>query len=145
MKVSKRGEYGLRALLDLAQHYGSDPVPCADIAARQGIPETFLDQLLLTLRRAGLIRSARGAHGGHTLARPPEQITLGQALAILEGSTAPLDCIDDQTGRGCQIAESCVFRGVWQEVKAATDRILASKTLADLSRHQSTPLASPST
>ncbi|MFQ6058360.1 MAG: RrF2 family transcriptional regulator [Anaerolineae bacterium] len=134
MRISSRGEYGLRALCDLAQHYGEGPIPCADIAARQQIPINYLNQLLLTLRRAGFVRSLRGPQGGHLLARPPDQITLSEAIAVLDGSTAPVDCVSDEVASECKLAALCLFRDVWQEVKEATDSILSSKTLADMCR-----------
>src|SRR5512146_3236341 len=98
MKVSSRGEYGLRALYDLAEHYAQGAIPSADIARRQHIPPNYLNQLLIVLRRSGLISSERGRHGGHRLARPPQQITLSEAVQVLDGSTAPVDCVDDATG-----------------------------------------------
>ncbi len=134
MKISTRGEYGLRALLDLARHYGEGPIPCADIAARQHIPPNYLNQLLITLRMAGLVRSVRGTSGGHFLARPPDQITVLEAIIALEGSTAPIDCIEDETTEACQVDGLCELRQLWLEVKAAIDRVLGSKTLADLIR-----------
>ena len=142
MKISSRGEYGLRALLDLARHYGEGPIPCADVATRQQIPPNYLNQLLITLRMAGLVRSVRGAGGGHFLARPPDQITVLEAVLALEGSTAPIDCIEDGTQEACRLDGLCELRHLWLEVKEATDHILGSRTLADLcqqSAHQTSP------
>src|SRR5574341_1415205 len=95
MRVSSRGEYGLRALYDLAQHYSDGPVPSSDIARRQSIPPNYLNQLLIVLRRSGLIRSERGRNGGHRLARPPHKITLREAVRVLDGTTAPKECVED--------------------------------------------------
>jgi Rrf2 family cysteine metabolism transcriptional repressor len=134
VRISSRGQYGLRALCDLAQHYGEEPIPCADIAARQQIPTPYLNHLLLTLRRAGFVRSLRGPHGGHSLAKPPDQITLREAVVALDGSTSPVECISDDGESGCSLAGLCAFRGLWREVKEATDSILGSKTLADMCR-----------
>lgn len=128
MKVSSRGEYGLRALYDLAEHYDQGPIPSSDIARRQHIPPNYLNQLLIVLRRSGLIRSDRGRRGGHQLARPPQSITIEQAVQALDGSTAPVDCVDDAT----LCDEHCAYCSVWREVKEATDSVLASKTLADI-------------
>ena len=131
MKISSRGEYGLRALLDLAQHYGSPPVPSADIAARQQIPEAYLNQLLITLRKAGLARSVRGPQGGHVLARPPTSITLAEAVVALEGSISLAKGLDVPPPRGEPI-EAEVLREVWREVEATIGHILESITLDDL-------------
>ncbi len=130
MKVSSRGEYGLRALYDLAEHYSEGPIPSADIARRQRIPQNYLNQLLIVLRRSGLVRSERGRRGGHQLARAPQDITLDEAVHVLDGSTAPVDCVDDVTA--CD--DHCAYCYVWREVKQVTDSILGSKTLADVAQ-----------
>ncbi len=128
MKVSSRGEYGLRALYDLAEHYSQGPVPCADIARRQNIPQNYLNQLLIALRHSGLVRSERGRKGGHLLARPPQKITLGEAVLALDGSTAPVECVEEATT--CD--DHCAYCYIWKEVKQVTDSILSRKTLADV-------------
>lgn len=130
MKVSSRGEYGLRALYDLAEHYAEGAVPSADIARRQHIPPNYLNQLLIVLRRSGLIQSERGRRGGHRLARPPQAITLGEAVEVLDGTTAPVECIDEAAD--CE--DHCAYCYVWREVKRATDGILGTKTLADVTQ-----------
>ncbi len=130
MRISSRGEYGLRALYDLAKHYADGPVPSADIARRQSIPRDYLNQLLIVMRRSGLIRSERGRHGGHRLARPPQKITLREAVSVLDGSTAPRECVENASA--CD--EHCTYCNVWREVKSATDSILARRTLADVSQ-----------
>lgn len=132
MKVSSRGEYGLRALYDLAENYAQGPIPSADIARRQHIPPNYLNQLLILLRRSGLIQSTRGRHGGHRLARPPKEIRLSEAVRVLDGSTAPVDCVDDASS--CD--EECAYCYVWREVKEMTDNILGSKTLADVAKRR---------
>ena len=90
-----RSDYGARAVIDLARHYNQGPVQSADIAARQAIPEAYLEQLLTTLRKSGLIRSTRGPHGGHELARGPAEIRFAEVIAALEGPLVPLDCLND--------------------------------------------------
>ena len=132
MRLSSKGEYGLRALFDLALHYGQGPIQAKDIAKRQDIPELYLHQLLITLRRAKLITSRRGPQGGHSLARPPDQINLAEAVLALEGSTAPTPCVEDNSTRKCPVAEQCALRQIWQQVKRATDTILKNTTLEDL-------------
>ncbi|OGO42125.1 MAG: hypothetical protein A2Z04_02550 [Chloroflexi bacterium RBG_16_57_9] len=132
MRFSSRGEYGLRALVDLAEHYGEGPVASAHIAERQLIPANYLNQLLLALRNGGLISSLRGPRGGHMLARSPEEIRLSDAISILEGPMAPMDCVNPEIKCECELVRGCGIYRVWAEVKAAADQILASRTLADL-------------
>ena len=91
MRISSKGEYGLRALFDLAQRYGEGPIQSHDIHQRQGVDENYLNQILIVLRKAGLIESVRGPQGGHRLARPPAQITLLEALVALEGPLLPAE------------------------------------------------------
>jgi Rrf2 family protein len=139
VKVSTRAEYGIRALMDLAQRYGQGPVQSHDIAGRQGLPEPYLNQLLVTLRRAGLVQSKRGPSGGHVLARAPEQITVGEAFLALEGSVAPWLCVED-TETNCIYAPGCGLRPVWQAVKEATEHVLNRITLADIVRQTLVPI-----
>jgi Rrf2 family protein len=131
MRVSTRAEYGLRALLDLVAHYGQGPVHSRQIAERQGLPEPYLNQLMTALRRAGLVTSKRGPHGGHVLSRPPSAITLREAFEVLEGTTAPWWCVevDDPD---CAFVAGCGLRPVWRAVQAAADGVLNRLTLADL-------------
>jgi len=133
MKVSTRAEYGLRALIELANHYGEGPVQSKDIAERQGLPEPYLNQLMTTLRRAGLVSSKRGPTGGHALARPPEQISLREAFDVLEGSTSPWWCVETDDP-DCVYAPGCSLRPVWQALDGALGGVLSRLSLADLSR-----------
>lgn len=132
MWVSSKGEYGLRALFDLAQHYGQGPVQTKEISTRQAIPESYLSQLLIILRKACLINSRRGPQGGHSLARPPSEISLAEAIDALEGTTAPMGCVEREIEGECQLTDQCVLQGVWQEVKQAVDGVLTRTTLEDL-------------
>lgn len=143
MKVSTRAEYGMRALLDLVAHYGEGPVHSRTIAERQGLPEPYLNQLMTTLRRAGLVTSKRGPAGGHALSRPPAEISLREAFGVLEGTTAPWWCVevDDPD---CAYVAGCGLRPVWQAIQSAADGVLNRLTLADLSRGDR-PAASAST
>jgi Rrf2 family protein len=131
MKTSTRAEYGLRALIDLAAHYGEGPVRSRVIAQRQGLPEPYLNQLMTRLRRGGLVTSKRGPSGGHLLSRPPAEISLKEAFEVLEGSTAPWWCaeVDDPD---CQFAPDCGLRPVWKAIGVAADGVLNRLTLADL-------------
>ncbi len=131
MRISSKGEYGLRALFDLAQHYGEGLVQSDDIATRQGIPVNYLNQLLILLRKAGLIDSLRGPQGGHMLARAPENITLIEALTTLEGPLLPIDVSrDDLTPT--QIDDRAIITEVWCELRAIFENQLREITLEDL-------------
>lgn len=129
-----RSDYGARAMLELAEHYGKGPVQSAEIASRRGVPDAYLEQLLTTLRKAGLVRSTRGPHGGHELARSPSEITMADIVLALEGSIAPLDCMDDAWG--CQVSPACPLQEVWRAVREATLETLRSYTIEDLAARQ---------
>jgi Rrf2 family cysteine metabolism transcriptional repressor len=131
MRISSRGEYGLRALFDLAQHHNSAPIPGGDIAARQQIPEPYLNQLLLALRQAGLVRSVRGPQGGYALARRPASITLAEAVIALEGTYAPAEDLDPPSPPGTP-PEAEILREIWRQVEAAIGEVLKSITLEEL-------------
>jgi len=135
MRVTMKSDYGLRAMIDLAAHYGQGPVSSAKIAERQLVPEHFLDQLLIALRRAGLLKSQRGPQGGHMLACPPQQISMSDVIHALDGATAPMECLPNPTI--CQFAPGCAIRDVWQEVEQFAQQLLANTTLEQLAaRHQ---------
>ena len=140
MRVSTKGDYGIRALVELAQHCGEGPVQSAEIARRQCIPEPYLDQLLTTLRRAGFIRSVRGPQGGHALVREPAQIRLADVIEALEGSLSPIACLDDAT---CTKPGVCAQREVWERVRRATHDILCGVTIADLAEKEREAVAAP--
>ncbi|MCL5027210.1 MAG: Rrf2 family transcriptional regulator [Chloroflexi bacterium] len=134
MRIAKRTDYGVRALLYLAEHSGEGPVQSADIASHQEIPEAYLEQLLGTLRKAGIIRSTRGPQGGHVLAVAPDQVTLADVLLALEGPPSPMDCVGDI--EECQRAASCALREVWRDVGRASQQVLESTTIGELARRQ---------
>ena len=134
MKVSTKGDYGVRALVELAHRYGQGPVQSAAIASRQEIPETYLDQLLTTLRRAGFIRSVRGPQGGHSLIDEPHKVRMSDVMVALEGSLAPSACVDDPDA--CKKEGGCVQREVWERVRDATQEILDSVSIADLAEKE---------
>lgn len=136
MRLSQKGEYGLLALLELARQYGQGTVQASAIAERRDIPAQYLQQILLTLRRAGLIRSERGPRGGHELARLPAEITLAEAVTALEGSTSPAACVDPDAEPACRQHGLCVLEEVWRRVDAATQGILQEITLAELARRE---------
>ena len=134
MKVSTQGDYGVRALVELANHYGEGPMQSSIIAARQEVPEPYLDQLLTTLRRAGFIRSVRGPQGGHALIRAPDEVKLSEVMEALEGSLAPIACVDDP--ESCTKSGGCVQRDVWEQVRDATRAILENVTIGDLAEKE---------
>jgi Rrf2 family protein len=135
MRIPMKVDYGVRALVELALHYGEGPIQTSEIARRQGIPEPYLDQLLTILHKFGFIRSRRGPQGGHTLAKDPREISLGMVMATLEGSSAPMDCIAEPSE--CNLAASCAQREVWRTVEEAVQSVLSSTTIADLAYRQS--------
>ena len=126
MRVSSRGDYGVRALFDLAQRYGQGPTQSRDIAARQGIPEAYLHQVLGALNRAGLVRSTRGPLGGHALARPPGEITLWDILAVLDGPDRRAHPHPNASG-----GEDIVHQ-TWHELQCRSIDFLRSITLETL-------------
>lgn len=134
MRVTMKGDYGLRAMIDMAARYGQGPAPSAEIARRQAIPEHFLDQVLITLRRAGLVKSHRGPQGGHMLARPPAQISMFDVLQALEGAPASLDCVPQPAA--CQLSPGCGMRDIWAQIDAFARDLLSATTLDQLAaRH----------
>lgn len=131
MKISTRGRYGLRAMVDLAAASG-DCKNLKSIAESQGLPESYLEQLLIHLKKAGLVESVRGAQGGYKLSRSGDTITAGDVLEILEGSLYPTECYD---GAACYTAsncENCSTKSLWLKLYERTSDLLESVTLADL-------------
>ncbi len=126
-------DYGVRVMVDLAQHYGRGVIPASEIAGRQGIPEPYLDQIMASLRRAGFVTSKRGPQGGHTLAHPPWQVNLGEVITSLEGSSSPR-CIAQPAD--CERSTVCVQREVWQAVEEAAQKLLQATTLGELAQRQ---------
>jgi Rrf2 family protein len=139
MRLSKRGEYGLRAMIDLAgimnnHQPGNGVVQIKEIAEREKIPAKFLEQILLTLKNAGLLHSKMGIGGGYYLAHPPEEITLGQIVRILDGPIAPIKCVSQMAYEpcGCPDEEFCGLRLVMLDVRNSIAQILDHTSLADV-------------
>lgn len=130
MKVSTRGRYALRLMLDLAVHDNGSYTPLKEVAARQGISEKYLEQIIAALSRAGLVKSVRGAQGGYRLAEPAEAYTVGRILRVIEGSLAPVECVEGKNR--CEHAADCVTIEVWRAWKAAVDKVVDGITLQDL-------------
>jgi len=134
MKLSTKGRYGTRALLDIALHQEEEPVTLKDIARREQISLPYLEHLITPLIEGGVIRSTRGVGGGVSLAQSPDEIKLSEVIGLLEGSLAPVKCITDPAV--CNRSEFCVTRDIWSELKAAMDGVLKSTTLRDLVERQ---------
>ena len=135
MRISTKGRYGTRAMLVLASKYGNGLVRASEIADEQGISIKYLENILSTLRTAGLIVSERGKNGGYALARSPAEIDLYSVLSPLEGSLGFVHCTGDTPE--CSKVGDCVTREVWSELKDATDRILRGTTLENLLQRRS--------
>jgi Rrf2 family protein len=131
MRISSKGDYGLRALFDLALHYGRGPVRSRDIAERQAIDENYLNQLLIQLRRAGLVQSLRGPQGGHLLAKAPTEITLLDALQALEG---PIVELAEGIQPAPQPGQTAVLNELWFGLRGVCEAFLAEQTLDDLAQ-----------
>ncbi|MBU2591726.1 MAG: Rrf2 family transcriptional regulator [Nitrospinota bacterium] len=116
MKISYRGDYALKVILDLSNNYSERLVHIEDMANRQDIPRKFLEQILLELKKGGFIQSKKGANGGYFLAKPPKEILLGEVIRFIEGTTYPISCIDPNAPKTCGEINRCVFYPIWQEI-----------------------------
>jgi Rrf2 family transcriptional regulator, cysteine metabolism repressor len=135
MKVSTRGEYGVRAMVALAHHYGDGPMSIAEIARQSNVPAAYLEQLIAPLRRAELVKSRRGARGGYVLSRTPEEIRVGDVYRVMEGPVAPMDCVsEDAADQTCPLIDGCETRPIWLKVRDSIVDALDSTTLADLAK-----------
>ena len=130
MKLSTKGRYAARAMLELAIMSGNGPVGLGKIAERQGISMRYLERIMSTLVTAGFVDSQRGQRGGFLLKRPPEEILLSDVVQAVEGSLAPVSCVDDP--RLCERAAECVTHNIWERMKTAILEVLGSITLADM-------------
>ena len=135
MKISTKGRYALRLMLDLAYNHTGSFIPIKNISQRQDISDKYLEQIITQLSRAGLVKSARGAQGGYMLAKEPQEYTVGEILRLLEGNLAPVACVDD-CKEACTRADECVTMEVWREIKDAVNKVVDNITLADLVEQQ---------
>jgi len=131
MKISTKGRYALRLMLDLALNNTGEYISIKSIAARQEISEKYLEQIISLLNRAGFVKSIRGAQGGYKLAKDAHEYTVGMILRLTEGSLSPVDCLQDETG-GCSRSSFCVTKGVWKELYDAILGVVDHITLQDL-------------
>jgi Rrf2 family transcriptional regulator, cysteine metabolism repressor len=136
MRLTMRSDYGAHAVIELARRVGQGPVQCAEIAACQKIPEAYLDQLLSSLRRAGIVRSIRGPHGGHELARDPRELTLGDVVTALEGPVVPQEFVHGLESDQADWQAACAVRDAWQAAAEASQRVLDTTTIQALVEQQ---------
>lgn len=133
IRFSARGEYGIRMMMDLARHYGKGPQSLAEVAKNEGLPAPYLEQLVGKLRKAQLVASHHGAHGGYELTRPPAEITVGEVMRVLEGPISPYICATEGSpAEICAREPFCTANLVWELVRESVARALDSLTLADL-------------
>jgi Rrf2 family cysteine metabolism transcriptional repressor len=141
MKLSTKGKYGVRAVFEIARHCGKGPISIKEIAERQGISFSYLEQILHKLGKTGLIESVRGPGGGYLLARKPSELTIGDIVRVLEGPIALSHCLEPGESADCCQADDCVARMVWAKVGAKIEEALDSISFHDLlQQHQKEPL-----
>lgn len=131
MLLSTKGRYGLKMMLEIALVYGTSTISLKDIAKKQALSETYLEQLIAHLRKAGLVNSTRGAQGGYELARNPSEITVGDIIRTLEGTLAPSECVMDEEPE-CSRADYCVTRIIWEKIRDSINSVVDSITLQDM-------------
>ena len=147
MKLSKRGDYATRAILELSTLAGSKAVSVAELAVRTAIPAKYLEQLMNRLRSAGIVRSERGVHGGYMMIREPESLTVGEVIRLMDGPLAPSLCASRSAhvpcpAYRCPSEEACVLRALWLEVRDAIAGVVDTTTFAQLARRQREVLTS---
>jgi Rrf2 family cysteine metabolism transcriptional repressor len=132
MRLSTKGEYASRAMLELSLHYEMKPLHIRDVSKAQDIPQRFLEQILLQLKRAGYLRSRKGPDGGYHLAKPPAEINVAEVIRVMDGPLAPIDCVSVTAYEVCPHERSCSLKGLWKEVRDVVAEILERTTFADL-------------
>ena len=136
MKISTKGRYALRLMLDVALHSHGAAVPLRDVAQRQEISDKYLEQIISILNKAGFVRSVRGPQGGYALQQTPDKYTVGMILRLTEGSLSPVECLDDN-GAFCEREENCVTQILWKKLDDAIKGVVDHITLEDLMNWQS--------
>ena len=134
MKLSTKGRYGLRAMIDLARYSGQEPVTIGSIAARQNISERYLERVVALLKKGGRVKSIRGASGGYVLAKEMNEISVGDILRVLEGSLEPVKCAAFDSEDGCVASGGCVTKYVWQKINESIARTVDEMNLEELVR-----------
>lgn len=131
MRITYKGDYALKTILDLAIHYGNSPVTIHALAGRADIPIKFLEQILLDLKRGRFVESRRGKVGGYLLAKHPAEVKVGDVIRFIDGPLEPITCLEKHYS-GCRDIYKCVFRPIWKEISQATSRIVDNITFEDL-------------
>ena len=132
MKISTKGRYAIRLMLDLALNNTGEPISLKDVAKRQDISDKYLEQIISVLNRAGYVKSVRGAQGGYYLRKRPEDYTVGMILRLTEGSLTPVACIDEEDEINCDRQDSCVTVILWKKINDAISEVVDHTTLQDL-------------
>lgn len=132
MRLSTKGEYASRAMLELALHHPEKHLHIREIASAQDIPERFLEQILLLLKRAGYLRSKKGPNGGYYLAKAPAEISVAEVIRVMDGPLAPIDCVSVTAHETCARESFCGLRWLWKEVRDAVAELLEKTTFKDL-------------
>ncbi len=140
MKISTKGRYAVRVMLDLALNNTGEYIKVKDIAARQEISEKYLEQIISILNKAGYVKSVRGAQGGYKIAKDPSNYTVGMILRLTEGSLNPVACLDDEVNE-CERCDTCETLGVWKELAKAINNVVDNVTIADLVERQQERIA----
>lgn len=130
--LSTRSRYGLKAMFDLAMNYGCGPKTLKQIASRQKLPEQYLEQILISLRKAGLIKGVRGAQGGYILTRAPQDITVGNIIRVLENSIATVGCVQGDGEDVCEDIGFCPSRSVWMQIEKSINDTMDAISLSDM-------------
>jgi len=138
MRLSRRSEYGLRALVDLVRHEGEGPIPLTSLASRNRLPAKFLEQIMSTLKHAGIVRTTLGTHGGYAMAAQPGAVSIGRIIRLLDGALAPLPCVSLRYYERCSCPDeaTCSLRDAMIDVRDAMLEILDKETLAELAARQ---------
>jgi Rrf2 family protein len=135
MKITYKGDYALKTILDLALHYNQGVITIHDLAKRADIPLKFLEQVLLDLKKGGFVDSKRGVSGGYFLAKPPSQIKIGEVVRFIDGPIEPIPCASrDAVYKGCSDIYKCAFKNIWVEVTKAICKIVDNISFEDLCR-----------
>jgi len=139
MRLSTKGEYASRAMLELSRRYREGPIHSREISKVQEIPPHFLQQILLLLKRAGYLKSRKGRMGGYILAKPPDEINVAEVIRVMDGPLAPIDCVSVMAHETCPMEGTCGLRWLWKDVRDAVAEILEKTTFADLVEKSALP------
>lgn len=135
MRISTRGRYAVRVMLDLAMQEKDKCIKVKEIAKRQGLSEKYLEQIISILNKAGYVKSVRGAQGGYLLTKDPHEYTVGMILRLTEGSLNPVACLDDEVNQ-CERCDSCETLDVWKQISGAINMVVDNVTIGDLKKQQ---------